>query len=50
MKIRFTVGACRYPLWTFVLNVVVQRSPFNGLTTAFSTWNTKELTGGEMVL
>ena len=50
LNVNFTVGACCHPLWTFLLNVVVQRSPFNGLTTAFSTKNINELTGGVMVL
>ena len=50
LNISFTVGACCHPLWAFLLNVIVQRSPFNGLTTAFSAKNINELTGGEMVL
>ena len=50
LNVSFTVGACCHPLWAFLLNVVVQRPPFNGLTTAFSTKNINELTGDEMVL
>ena len=50
LKISFTVGTCCHSFLACVVNVVVQLSPFNGLTTAFSTKNINELTGGEMVL
>ena len=50
LSISFTVWARCHPLFAFLLNVVVQRSPFNALTTASNTRNIKELTGSKMFL